>query len=272
MVAPNELVLIDLAFLLESSEESFRGAPLMLDLRGQDNTVLYGVARDLLRLRYRLGIQRAIVIIGREAATVSAATSINCVVSFLSRLGVATVCNPRATTVALCRSLSSAHWILTQNKVLFQLVTGALRIIVPDMASGGLEIVTVESLKSTLGLRPAQIPSFLSLTDGGKKALFTKRQAIRLLEVYDNVSKLLQALPMVPSHSMRRELSTHADVLLNRLGSMATEEPVSPPVGLIESELIFVKDDQNSAETLRKEGLWHSCASSRGRWRCTYLS
>jgi hypothetical protein len=40
MVASNELVLIDLAFLLESSDKSFCGAPLILDLHGQDCTVI----------------------------------------------------------------------------------------------------------------------------------------------------------------------------------------------------------------------------------------
>jgi transposase len=56
MVAPNDVVVIDLTFLLESSEKSFSGAPLIFGPQGQDNTVLYGVARDLLRLRNSVGM------------------------------------------------------------------------------------------------------------------------------------------------------------------------------------------------------------------------
>ena len=213
----------------------------------------------MLGLRRCLGIQRAIVTIGKEATTVSPPSRISCVVSFLRKLGVSVVYRPTAGTIALCRSLPSPHWILTKNRILFQLVTANLRLMVPDIAGAALEVVTVESLRSTFGLRPIQMPSFLSLTGeggGGQKALFTKRQAIRLLEVYETLPKLLQALRGVPSHAMRRKLSTHADVLLRRLGSMVIEESVSPPVGLVESEGVFLKDDHNTAETLREYGFW----------------
>lgn len=41
MVAPNDVVVIDLTFILESSEQSFYGAPLILGPQGDNNTVLY---------------------------------------------------------------------------------------------------------------------------------------------------------------------------------------------------------------------------------------
>ena len=67
MVAPNEVVVIDPTFLLESSEKSFYGAPLFCGPQGEDNTVLYGVTRDLLRLRKSVGIANGIIVIGKEA-------------------------------------------------------------------------------------------------------------------------------------------------------------------------------------------------------------
>src|SRR5215471_15489040 len=100
MVAPSDVVIIDLSFLLESSEQSFYGAPLILGPQGENNTVLYGVARDLLRLRKRVGIGRAIVVIGREAAIVSNEATVAGALRFLRRLGVAVVYEPKATAAS----------------------------------------------------------------------------------------------------------------------------------------------------------------------------
>ena len=120
MVACNDVVIIDLTFLLKSSEQSFCGAPLIVGPHRVDNTVLYGVARDLLRLRNSIGIRNGIVVIGREANAVSNEASIDSVVRFLRRLRAIVIYEPKATVPSLCRSLSSAaRWVLTQDRVLF---------------------------------------------------------------------------------------------------------------------------------------------------------
>ena len=257
MVAPNDVLLIDLTFVLESSEKSFCGAPLILGPQGDDNTVLYGVARDLLRLRKSVSIGRAIVVIGKETKTVSTEGNINCVVHLLRRLGAAVVYEPKATAPSLCRSLSSAaRWAVTQNRVLFQLVSDDFGIIVPDVTRDELEVVTVESLKASLGIRPDQVPSFLALTEGGKKALFTKRQAIRLLEVHGNLGGLLQDISVVSSHPMRRQIAANEKVLLDRLYDMRPEEAVCPPAPLPGIALAFIRDDENSTGILREYGCW----------------
>jgi DNA polymerase I-like protein with 3'-5' exonuclease and polymerase domains len=257
MVAPNDVVIIDLSFFLESSEQSFYGAPLILGPQGEDNTVLYGVARDLLRLRKSVGIGRAIVVIGREANIVSNEANVARAVRFLERLGVAVVHEPKTTAASLCRSLSSAaRWVVTQNRVLFQLVSDDFGIILPDVTSDELEVVTVESLKARLGIRPSQVPSFLALTEGGKKALFTNRQAIRLLEVHDNLEKLLQDLSGVSSQSTRRQLSANKQPLVGRLNDMRFQETVSAAAALARSDLAFIKEDEHSAGILREYGFW----------------
>jgi len=248
------VVIIDLSFLLESSEQSFYGAPLILGTQGEDNTVLYGVARDLLRLRKGVGIGRAIVVIGREAHSVSTEANVSSAVRFLRRLGVAVVCEPKTTAGSLGRSLSSAaRWVVTQNRVLFQLVHDTFGIILPSVTSDELQVITTESLKATLGIRPSQVPSFLALSEGGKRALFTKRQTIRLLEVHDNLEKLLQDdLSGLSSHSTRRQLSANKDVLLARLYDMRFEETVSPAAALAGSDLAFIKEGEDSAGILRE--------------------
>jgi hypothetical protein len=164
MVACNDVVIIDLTFLLKSSEQSFCGAPLIVGPQGVDNTVLYGVARDLLRLRNSVGIRNGIVVIGREANAVSSEASIDSILPFLRRLRAIVIYEPKATAASLCRSLSSAaRWVLTQDRVLFQLASEDFGVIVPDIAGSALEVVTGESLKTTLGIRPAQVPSFLAV-------------------------------------------------------------------------------------------------------------
>src|SRR5260370_23362527 len=233
MVMRGDVVLIDLTFLLESSEQSFYGAQLILGSHGEDHTVLYGVARGLLRLRKSVGIQHGLVIIGSEASAASTAANVGSVAHFLSRLHTPVVYDPNARTGTLCRRLApSARWVVTQDKAFFQLVSDDLGVIVPDMAGGGLEIVSVESLRASLGVRPPQVPSFLALTDGGKKALFTNRQAIRLLEVHDDLRMVLRAVAVGSSIHMRRQLSANETVLIGRLCDMRLEEeayPATPP-------------------------------------------
>jgi DNA polymerase-1 len=118
------------------------------------------------------------------------------------------------------------------------------------------KLLLVESLKGSFGIRPAQVPSFLSLTEGGKKALFTRRQAIRLLEVHDHLRELLQDISAVPSHPMRRQLAANEKALLDRLDDMTPEEIVCQPAAFTESELVFITDDENSAGLLREYGFW----------------
>ena len=87
--------------------------------------------------------------------------------------------------------------------------------------------MTRETLKTTLGIRPAQVPSFLALAESGTETLFTKRQAIRLLEVYDDLGELLQDISAVSSREVRRKLSANEKLLLSRLCDMRLEEACS---------------------------------------------
>jgi DNA polymerase I-like protein with 3'-5' exonuclease and polymerase domains len=253
----SDVVLIDVTFLLESSEQSFYGAPLILGSQGKDHTVLYGVARGLLRLRKSVGIQSGIVLIGSEACAASTEANVANVVHFLSRLHTPVVYDPSARTGTLCRRLGpSARWVVTRNKTFFQLVSDDFGVIVPDMAGGGLEIVSLESLRASLGVRPSQVPSFLALTDGDKKALFTKRQAIRILEVHDDLSAVFRDVAAVSSKQMRRQLSANEGVLRGRLCDMTLEEEACPRTPPAWSGPALIRDDQNSAEILREYGFW----------------
>jgi hypothetical protein len=61
-----DIFLIDGTGLLEASQKSFLGAPLLV-VDGEDHTFLFGVIRDLLRLRQKSGINQGVFVIGEEA-------------------------------------------------------------------------------------------------------------------------------------------------------------------------------------------------------------
>jgi DNA polymerase-1 len=96
----------------------------------------------------------------------------------------------------------------------------------------------------------------LALTEGGNETLFTKRQAIRLLEVHDDLGGLLQDISVVSSREMRRKLLANEKLLLSRLCDVRLEEAVNQPTALAGSDLAFIGDDENSAGALREYGFW----------------
>ena len=81
------LFVIDSTFLLERSNDAFLGAPLLQDSSGRDTTMLFGFARDLLRLRKQLGIRNALIVIGNDQPRLPESL-ISHVVDFLQLLRV----------------------------------------------------------------------------------------------------------------------------------------------------------------------------------------
>jgi hypothetical protein len=211
------LFLVDLTFVLKANEQSFYGASLLIDAQGENNTALYGVIRDLLRLRKTLGIRTSIIVIGSETTTVSSEATISRMLRLLRDLRIAVVYEPTKSAGSVCRSIASlARWVVTQNRALFQLISEQFGVIVPSIAYGDFEIVTPDSLRVRLGVRPDQVPSFLALTEGGTQALFTKRQATRLLELHSDLGPLLQnssALSVLSSSQVKRQLTANKQVL-----------------------------------------------------------
>jgi hypothetical protein len=58
------MFLVDLTFVLKANEQSFYRASLLIGPQGKDNSVLYGVVRELSRLRKNLSMRNAIIAIG----------------------------------------------------------------------------------------------------------------------------------------------------------------------------------------------------------------
>jgi DNA polymerase I len=176
----------------------------------------------------------------------------------LRDLRIAVVYEPTKSAGSVCRSIASlARWVVTQNRALFQLISEQFGVIVPSIAYGDFEIVTPDSLRVRLGVRPDQVPSFLALTEGGTQALFTKRQATRLLELHSDLGPLLQnssALSVLSSSQVKRQLTANKQVLLDRLCDMRLEEARCGVSSLKTAELRFVNDDEETRRCLSEYG------------------
>jgi DNA polymerase-1 len=209
--------LIDATFLLEDAEAAFLGAAAIVDSHGRNNSIVYGAIRDMLRLRRTLGIVSGVIIVGAEAATVSTTPNIENFVNCLRALGTYVLHEPGASVGTLCRSILKDRkewWIVTRDKALMQLVGTGCGII---MTAEGVapEPVTVERLAADFGIRPDQVPSFLSLTltEVSSGASLSRKQAVRLLEVHGTLhgifgtSDVITAPPKIKKHLIANKVA-----------------------------------------------------------------
>src|SRR5208283_5369489 len=126
------LFLIDSTFLLEANETAFLGAPLLVDKNGCDHTRTFGVMRDLLRLRKKFGIRRAVILVGEESVAATSAAVLDDLLLLLQLIKATVVRQDSARTLDICAQLaSSAQWVISANCSLHQLVTDSFGIIHP---------------------------------------------------------------------------------------------------------------------------------------------
>ena len=166
--------------------------PLFVNSKGEDNTFVYGFLRDLLRLRSAHRIEKAIVVVGREAMDVASGPHIDQVCRLLTTLHVVIVRETKVDVGSLCKQLAAtAGWLVTMNRSLFQLVGAQFSVIRPGKET---EIMTPETQKSAEGILPEQVPSLLALTLGPKGTVVTKGQAIRILELHGELEAVFAIL------------------------------------------------------------------------------
>lgn len=218
---------------------------------GRDHTKAFGVARDILRLRKKLGIRRAAIIVGRESVAATSEATIADLLSLLAQLKV-TVLRDDAVCVGdiSARYADEARWIVSANWALSQLVTEDLGLFIP-IEGGDLDSVTAESL-SSLGIRPDQVPSLLALSEN-KDAPLKRRQAIRLLELYGTLHAALADAASAPSVDWKRKLAPRKDALLQRMA----EIQIRPSVRVRQPEELdgaFIDHSDDSAEVLQRYG------------------
>jgi len=180
-VTSADTFLIDATFLLHTSHKAFLSAPLLV-VDGEDHTFLFGVLRDILRLRRSLGIDRGLVVVAADAYHAAPTLNIQKIVSFLEAFGILVIHEPEHSVLDVCASVAPHITnFVTQNRSLFSLATDT-RAVVLLRDGNEPEILTSPAVFSKLGIRIKAIPSFLALTEGSNPTVLTKRQAIALLE------------------------------------------------------------------------------------------
>jgi len=248
---------IDATFLLEATRKTFPGAPLLKDANGYDTTMLFGFARDLCRLRNRLGARNALVVVGNDRIDLPETVRAD-VIDFLQRLRVPVVQSNFARAGDLCAGLDSrCNWIVTSNKAMLQLISDQCGVIFP-MRGGEIDIVTNKSIQQRFGVRPHQVPSLLALTEKNKHdSALTHRQAVRFLELYRSLEAGLKEAQASDLDQVRRKLSARKDVLLDRCHVLRfSAAPGEGMIRSIPSETRLIDNEEEAASVLKMYGFW----------------
>lgn len=217
MVSTTQTYLVDTTFILKRTADAFHGAPLLL-VDGKDHTFTYGFLRDLLQARRALGVTRGILVVGAEGHAAATDREVTAVVEFAEALGIPIVYKPRRSVLDICHQLSdtATHLIASDTK-LIQLTTKRLSIIKPK-ARNEYECLTPASVSSQVGVTPDHIPTFLALhnTENRRKKTgpLTKRQAVRLVELYGDLDSIYANLDEINAAEIRDKLASGREAIM----------------------------------------------------------
>ncbi|MGA1871867.1 MAG: hypothetical protein ACMUJM_25375 [bacterium] len=220
------------------------GTPL-LEVNGRDNTPIYGFLRDLLRLRQTLGINKGVLVIGREAYNVTHEENIQKISLFLREFGVPIIYDPESKVLDInLWLLPKVTCIITRAKGLLQLEKENILFIIPN-SSEKFDFISSDDINAKMGINQKQIPTLLSLTEGPKLSTITKGQAIRLIELYGDLEDIYKNLSMIDSALIKKKLTENKDTYLKRYLSMKiTKNKVSLQNNL-KSMIFDVNNDKN---------------------------
>ncbi len=218
MVSEANTFLIDATFILSKTSEAFHKTPLLVSDR-KDLTFIYGFLRDMLRLRLAVGVERGILVFGSEGHGVATDADVGALVEFVHSLGLPVVHDTKRSVLDLCYHLSKiATHLVTNDMKLIQLATERLGIIIPNV-SNQYEYLTTKDVPSRIGVSPAEISTFVALHHSEhihkKAGPFTKRVAIRLIELYGKLEDIYANLDSIKAAGIRDRLAANSETLLH---------------------------------------------------------
>ena len=225
MITAGSTFLIDLTGFLEASQKAFLGSPCLL-VDGEDQTFVFGVVRDLLQLRHKLGINRGIVVIGEEGNRVTTGRNIVKTCAFLTQLPIPVVHDPQKRMIDLCAGAASiVSYIVTHDLNLLQLATADRRVILLK-EKNEIEVFSAESVHSRFGVAPHSIPGFLALTSGPPPTVVTKREAIGLLQRPGDLDGKIADPGFLASSRLRMRLKINGSIILRRIKEFSASASV----------------------------------------------
>jgi DNA polymerase I-like protein with 3'-5' exonuclease and polymerase domains len=250
--------LLDAAFIVERTEKTFFGAPL-LTVDGVDHTFTFGFVRDVLRFRRDLGMRMGMLLLGGEAHSLTTAQNIENVITFLQALKIPCIHDHVNSGLNVAASLCSQFSrIVTGDKRLLQLSNDALTIaLIPQSNLAQWDWVSPESMRTMMGISPLHIPTYLALTAASKAEVLTSRQAVRLIELYGNLDSIFDNVGKVPSGQLRNKLREN-ERLIRDCYAKSTIGPVQTQVSCNDQNCSLINlDTAPNLEFLRKYG-FHS--------------
>src|ERR1700730_11665988 len=252
----DSVFVIDATFLLQASRNSFHSAPLLHDLSGRDTTILFGFARDLLRLRKQLGMLKALVVIGIQIDALPDSL-ISDAIDFLKRLRVSVLYAKGVRVGDVCAALAERFtWIVTANKAMLQLTSDRCGVILPKK-SNELDVVTVASIKDHVGVGPSLVASLSALTEkNGRDAALTQKQAVRFLELHGTLEAVLKKAAAGDLGQGARKMVARSDALRERCREFQFTAASFGDVKGTYAETNFIEEAEAAASVLKEYGFW----------------
>ncbi len=258
MVTSEYRFLIDAACIVERAHKTFFGAPLMTAM-GRDHTFAFGCVRDFLRLRHKLGIKAGVLIIGKEAYSVSNRDSVLDLIAILKDLKIPHVHDPLNLGLHVISHMRSGFsHIVTADRRFLQFCTDDL-IVVLHREGKQMEWdwMSSETVKTMLGIVPKEIPTYLTLTGTSNAAALTNKQAIRLVELHGNIDSIYGNLGQVVSGQIRRKLAECESSIRQCYAGNRCEPVGSPMLNPVQNDSLNELDTANSRQLLIRYG-FHS--------------
>ncbi|PYT29601.1 MAG: hypothetical protein DMG57_11140 [Acidobacteria bacterium] len=252
----DSLFVIDSTFLLETSRDTFHDAPLLRDSNGRDTTMLFGFARDLLRMRKQLGMRKAVVVIGGDGLCLPDSI-VSDAIDFLKRLRVPVLYAKGTRVGDVCAALAErCAWIVTGNKAMLQLTSDRCGVILPKKGNE-LDVVTAASIKDYLGVGSSQVPSLLALAEKNPHdSMLTQRQAVRFLELHGNLETGLEKTQKGDLGQVGRKLIAMGDALRERCRDLQFRAASLSGLDGSYAETKFIEEEEAAASVLREYGFW----------------
>ena len=174
-------------------------------VQGRDRTFTFGFAREFLRLRSTLGIRSGVLVIGKNSRLIASDKNIEDLVEFLRTLDIPCVHDPQNDVLHIAGSMSSGFsHIVTGDRRLLQLSRDRLIIILAkNRTLDEYDWMSSESIRTAIGIQPADVPTYIALTEG---ASLTGKQAVRLIELFGNIDSIYKDLAKVVSSNIREML------------------------------------------------------------------
>src|SRR3984893_1640062 len=252
----DSLFLIDSRFLLETSHNTFHGAPLLQDSRGRDTTMLFGFAFDLLRLRKQLGMRKALILFG-DAGSCLPGSLASDAIDFVKRLRIPVLYAKDVRVGDVCAALAErCTWLVTGDKALLQLTSDRCGVILPKNGND-LDVVTVASIKDQIGVNPSQVPFLFALIEkNGRDPVLTQRQAVRILELHGTLETILKKAAAGDLGQVGRKLAGRSDALRGRCRELQFS---AAPLGDVKgryAETEFIDEADAAVSVLKEYGFW----------------